>query len=98
MPEYMDATGDLVNFAVEEGAAAVMAGTMFETDEDIEVPVVVVPDCEDAQQRLAVAFYDDPSAQMKMVGITGNALHWRPLQRACLIQNLSQGSHILPAI
>ena len=72
MPDYLDATGGLVNFAVEEGAAAVMAGAMFETDEDIEVPIVVVPDCEDAQQRLAIAFYDNPSARMKMVGITGH--------------------------
>ena len=60
-----------VHEALQRGASAVIAGDVFEAEEDLEVPVVLLPDCLDAQQRLAIAFYDNPSTKMTVVGVTG---------------------------
>lgn len=61
-----------VHEALQRGAAAVIAGEVFEAEEDLEVPVMLLPDCLDAQQRLAIAFYDNPSTKMTVVGVTGS--------------------------
>ncbi|KAL0055346.1 hypothetical protein WJX82_010861 [Trebouxia sp. C0006] len=61
-----------VHEALQRGASAVIAGDVFEAEEDLEVPVMLLPDCLDAQQRLAIAFYDNPSTKMTVVGVTGS--------------------------
>lgn len=63
-----------VHEALQRGAAAVIAGEAFEAEEDIEVPVMLLPDCLDAQQRLAIGFYENPSTKMTVVGVTGKLL------------------------
>jgi len=63
-----------VHEALQRGTAAVIAGEVFEAEEDLEVPVMLLPDCLDAQQRLAIAFYDNPSTKMTVVGVTGKSL------------------------
>ena len=60
-----------VHEALQRGAAAVIASEGFEAEEDMEVPVMLLPDCLDAQQRLAIAFFDNPSTKMTVVGVTG---------------------------
>ena len=60
-----------VHEALQRGATAVIASDAFEAEEDMEVPVMLLPDCLDAQQRLAIAFYDNPSTKMTVVGVTG---------------------------
>lgn len=63
-----------VHEALQRGASAVIAGDIFEAEEDLEVPVMLLPDCLAAQQRLAIAFYDNPSTKMTVVGVTGKPL------------------------
>ena len=61
-----------VHEALQRGAAAVIAGDIFEAEEGApEVPVMLLSDCLDAQQRLASAFYDKPSTKMTVIGVTG---------------------------
>ena len=62
-----------VHEALQRGAAALIASEAFEAEEDLEVPVMLLPDCLDAQQRLAIAFYDNPSTKMTVVGVTGKS-------------------------
>ena len=57
--------------ALQRGATAIIASEAFEAEEDLEVPVMLLPDCLNAQQRLAIAFYDNPSTKMTVVGVTG---------------------------
>jgi len=73
-----------VHEALQRGAAAVIAGEVFEAEEDLEVPVMLLPDCLDAQQRLAMAFYDNPSTKMTVVGVTGK--HGSTCADCCCIQ------------
>ncbi|KAL3149615.1 hypothetical protein ABBQ32_002384 [Trebouxia sp. C0010 RCD-2024] len=61
-----------VHEALQRGAAAIIVSEAFEAEEDLEVPVMLLPDCLDAQQRLAIAFYDNPSTKMTVVGVTGS--------------------------
>ena len=63
-----------VHEALQRGAAALIASEAFEAEEDMEVPVMLLPDCLDAQQRLAIAFFDNPSTKMTVVGVTGKHL------------------------
>ena len=61
-----------VKEALQRGAAAVMSSEPFEVDEDTELPpVLLVPDCLQAQQQLGAAFYDRPSLRMNTVAVTG---------------------------
>ena len=53
--------------AVACGAKVVLA----QRPVDVPVPVVVTPDVRAILARAACAFYDNPSASLKMVGITG---------------------------
>ena len=55
--------------AVARGAVAVVAETRPAADPD--VPWILVDDARLALARLAVRFFDDPSASMAVVGITG---------------------------
>lgn len=63
--------GSKVSQALRQGAAAVMSSEPFEADEEVQVPVLLVPDCLQAQQHLGAAFYDRPSLKMNVVGVTG---------------------------
>ncbi|WP_265460168.1 UDP-N-acetylmuramoyl-L-alanyl-D-glutamate--2,6-diaminopimelate ligase [Enterococcus sp. HY326] len=56
-----------VKQAVEEGAIAIVAQKPIETD----VPVIYVKDTNKALPQLAAAFYDYPSEDLKMYGVTG---------------------------
>ncbi len=53
--------------AVERGAAALVV----ERELDLAVPQVKVPDARAAMGPLAVRFWGDPTAELKVVGITG---------------------------
>jgi UDP-N-acetylmuramoyl-L-alanyl-D-glutamate--2,6-diaminopimelate ligase len=55
--------------AIERGAAAVVSEQPAPTD--VHVPWMVVPDARLALALLSSAFYRDPSAEMRVVGITG---------------------------
>jgi UDP-N-acetylmuramoyl-L-alanyl-D-glutamate--2,6-diaminopimelate ligase len=54
--------------AVEEGAAALVVERELT---DLEVTQVVVPDSRAAMATLAARFWDDPTAQLRVVGVTG---------------------------
>lgn len=54
--------------ALEMGAVGVISQIELE---GADVPVIVVPDSDDALSRLAEAFYNFPSKKMTVVGITG---------------------------
>jgi UDP-N-acetylmuramoyl-L-alanyl-D-glutamate--2,6-diaminopimelate ligase len=56
-----------VHTAIENGAAAVLV----EEPVDVTVPTVRVPDTRRAMGYLANAFYQFPSRQLKLIGITG---------------------------
>jgi UDP-N-acetylmuramoyl-L-alanyl-D-glutamate--2,6-diaminopimelate ligase len=53
--------------AVAGGAAAVVV----ETEVDLDVPQIVVPDTRAAISRLADAFFDQPSRALRIAGVTG---------------------------
>ncbi len=53
--------------AVEAGAA----GLVVERELDLDVPQVVVPDARQAMAPLAARFWGDPTAELKVVGVTG---------------------------
>ena len=53
--------------AARRGAVAVVA----ERPVDVPVPVVIVPDTRAALARLADAFFERPSARVRVVGVTG---------------------------
>lgn len=71
IPEPDVDVGEEVAEALHQGAAAVMTVEAFETDEDVEVPVMLVEACLQAQQFLGAAFYDYPSTKMNVVAVTG---------------------------
>src|ERR1700760_1211387 len=52
---------------VEAGAAALVV----ERELDVAVPQVVVPSARAAMAPFAAAFWGDPTAQLKVVGVTG---------------------------
>ncbi|HEX5988639.1 MAG TPA: UDP-N-acetylmuramoyl-L-alanyl-D-glutamate--2,6-diaminopimelate ligase [Solirubrobacterales bacterium] len=54
--------------AVEEGAAALVVERELT---ELEVPQVVVPDSRAAMAPLAARFWGDPTAQLRVVGVTG---------------------------
>jgi len=54
--------------AVEEGAAALVVERELT---DLEVPQVVVSDSRAAMAPLAARFYGDPTAELRVVGVTG---------------------------
>ncbi len=53
--------------AVKAGAAAIVCERLL----DVAAPQLVVPDSRAAMNRLASPFFDDPSSQLQVVGITG---------------------------
>ncbi len=59
-----------IPMAVERGAVAVVCQTLPE-ELHPEVAYVVVEDSEQAMAEMASAFYDHPSRELKLVGITG---------------------------
>ncbi len=61
---------DFIPAAVERGAAAVVCQRLPETT-DPAVTYVEVADTNAAMADLAAAYYDDPSRELKLVGITG---------------------------
>ncbi len=58
---------DFARAAVEAGAS----GLVVERELDLDVAQVVVPDARAAMAPLAACFYGDPTAELKIVGITG---------------------------
>jgi UDP-N-acetylmuramoyl-L-alanyl-D-glutamate--2,6-diaminopimelate ligase len=58
---------DFAAQAVERGAAALVV----ERPLDLEVPEVIVPSARAAMGPAAVRFYGDPSADLRVVGVTG---------------------------
>jgi UDP-N-acetylmuramoyl-L-alanyl-D-glutamate--2,6-diaminopimelate ligase len=58
---------DFAPVAVERGAAALVV----ERKLDLTVPQMMVPDARAAMGPLAVRFWDDPTAELKVAGITG---------------------------
>ncbi|HEV2728380.1 MAG TPA: Mur ligase domain-containing protein, partial [Solirubrobacterales bacterium] len=54
--------------AVEDGAAALVVERELT---ELAVPQVVVPDSRAAMAPLAARFWDDPTAKLRMVGVTG---------------------------
>jgi len=60
---------DFIEGAVKSGAAAIVAEQPAPID--CTLPWVVVKDTRRAMSRLAAAFYGDPSAGMKVAGVTG---------------------------
>ena len=54
--------------AVEDGAAALVVERELS---DLAVPQLVVPDSRAAMAPLAARFWDDPTAKLQMVGVTG---------------------------
>lgn len=56
-----------VNEAVEKGAAAVLV----EEPVDVTVPCVLVPDSRRAMAFVANTFYQNPTQQLKLIGVTG---------------------------
>ena len=55
--------------AIERGAAAIVSEQL--APDDVRVPWAVVGDARLALAVLSVAFYDDPSREMRVIGITG---------------------------
>lgn len=58
---------DFAAAAAEAGAAALVA----ERDLELDLPAIVVPDSRAAMAPAAAAFNGDPTAELKMAGITG---------------------------
>jgi UDP-N-acetylmuramoyl-L-alanyl-D-glutamate--2,6-diaminopimelate ligase len=54
--------------AVEEGASALVVERELT---ELEVPQVVVPDSRAAMAPMAARFWDDPTAKLRVVGVTG---------------------------
>jgi len=59
-----------IPMAIERGAAAVVCQQMPE-ELDPRVAYVVVEDSEQVMAEMAAAFYDHPSRELKLVGVTG---------------------------
>lgn len=59
-----------IPMAIERGAAAVVCQQMPE-EVDPRVAYVVVEDSEQVMAEMAAAFYDHPSRELKLVGVTG---------------------------
>lgn len=57
--------------AIENGAVAILGSESLSKNNS--VPVVKIPNPRDAMHRLAAAFYNDPSQNMTVVGVTGVA-------------------------
>jgi UDP-N-acetylmuramoyl-L-alanyl-D-glutamate--2,6-diaminopimelate ligase len=60
--------------AIDAGAVAVLtdrAGVEILNRDGVSVPVVVVPDPRAGLGRVSSWIYDDPSAQLKIIGVTG---------------------------
>ncbi|WP_243355967.1 UDP-N-acetylmuramoyl-L-alanyl-D-glutamate--2,6-diaminopimelate ligase [Bacillus litorisediminis] len=58
---------DFANQVVENGAKAILA----ERPLDVKVPVIVVKDTKRAMAVIADAFYQHPSSELQLIGITG---------------------------
>ena len=55
--------------AIERGAVAIVAAQEFE--DPLEVPLILVPDADEALHRLGTSFYNDPSQKMTVIAIAG---------------------------
>ncbi|MBQ5710278.1 MAG: UDP-N-acetylmuramoyl-L-alanyl-D-glutamate--2,6-diaminopimelate ligase, partial [Alistipes sp.] len=61
---------DYIASAIERGAKAVVCQRMPEVTND-DVAYILVDDSNIAMAAMAAAFYDHPSRQLKLVGVTG---------------------------
>ena len=60
-----------IQAAIEKGAAAVMAETFTAEQLSTNLPLLTVPNTSEALGWIASNFYDHPSRQMQIVGVTG---------------------------
>ncbi|MBC7808097.1 MAG: UDP-N-acetylmuramoyl-L-alanyl-D-glutamate--2,6-diaminopimelate ligase [Akkermansiaceae bacterium] len=61
-----------VRDVVAKGASAVVVQAGREAEfSDLSVPCIVVPDTRKAMARIAVTFYDNPTAKLHLAGVTG---------------------------
>jgi len=58
---------DFAKQAVEHGAVAVIAERAL----DLSVPTIIVPDTTRALAKIAAKFFNDPTEQLQLIGITG---------------------------
>ncbi|MBC1473495.1 UDP-N-acetylmuramoyl-L-alanyl-D-glutamate--2,6-diaminopimelate ligase [Listeria grandensis] len=59
---------DYAKIAQEQGAVAIVAERMLA---DVTLPIILVQDGKRAMAMLAAAFYENPTAEMALIGITG---------------------------
>lgn len=69
--------------AIERGAVALVSDQEIQGAEELDVPIIIVPDAEAALHRFAIAFYNNPSTKMLTVGVTGDP---HPLPSALVAQ------------
>ena len=62
---------DYIEKAIEHGAVAIVCEHLPFTVHHSSLTIIKVPDSADALGRLASAWYDEPSRQMTVVGVTG---------------------------
>ncbi len=60
-----------IQSAIEKGAAAVLAETFTPEQLSLKVPLLTAKDTAEALGWAAANFYDRPSQQMQVVGVTG---------------------------
>lgn len=58
---------DYAHAAVEQGASAIIS----EQEIDVDIPVIIVPDTSRALPLIANMFYDSPSKDLHVIGLTG---------------------------
>lgn len=63
---------------MQEGASVVIAEEVSDDlaeyemgEEGTGVPIILVSDCRKVMAAMAVDFYNDPSTQLRVVGVTG---------------------------
>lgn len=62
---------DFIDQAISSGARAILAEIAPPADLAPEISWLHVPDSRDALARMAVTFYENPAADMKLAGVTG---------------------------
>lgn len=62
---------DFIDTAIQNGASAVVVDSEFEPKKPLSIPLIKTKDSKTALCHLAEAFYDFPSKNLKIIGITG---------------------------
>ena len=69
LPGARDDGHNFIDAAIDQGAVAIIG--QYRASNNNSLPVILVPDTRKALAQLSSAFYGDPSASIKLVGITG---------------------------